>query len=264
MHSCCFPSNTQNFWVFHNKALGWKKSFSFSHGFDRPKDSRCERLNILKQLTVLVCGVVVFDQEGVTVVPDLLAGLRVVRGHQRLELRIKDTLLHSDIYGGLTVPSRYRKGPLPHGMHWRQRQTARELKKKVRFYKPIPSEQEKLLTLTSHVELCCSLHSQTVHLETKTPQRSETTHSLSQKSQALSLPWAPRKNWMKNETRSNVFPSRPLALTGNYWIRVKWAGSTESEIWNVLARLQLSSTAYETDQNLWPVKPLLSVRGADF
>lgn len=70
-------------------------------------------------LTRLVAGVVVLDQEGVAVVPDLLAGLRVVLGHQRLQLLVEDALAHHDVDGRLAIPSRYRQGSLPHGMHWR-------------------------------------------------------------------------------------------------------------------------------------------------
>lgn len=74
-----------------------------------------------RELTGLVCGVIIFYQEGVTVVPDLLAGLWVIVGDQRLQLRIKDTLSDDNIDGGLTITSWYREGSLPHGMHWRRR-----------------------------------------------------------------------------------------------------------------------------------------------
>lgn len=65
-----------------------------------------------------------------------------------------------------------------------------------------------------------------------------------------------------------VLPHRPLHffLKGNYKIREKWAGYTESDTRNVLARPQLPFTAGESDQDLWPVKPpsqLMSVNGPD-
>lgn len=55
-----------------------------------------------------------------------------------------------------------------------------------------------------------------------------------------------------------VLPSSRLTfffLKGNYKIREKWVGCTESDTRNVLARPQLPSTAGESDQDLWPVKP---------
>lgn len=71
-------------------------------------------------LTGLVCSVIVLDQKGVTVVPDLLASMRVVFGNQRLQLWIKDALSYDNINWRLTIPSWYREGSLPHGMHWRR------------------------------------------------------------------------------------------------------------------------------------------------
>lgn len=71
-------------------------------------------------LTGLVCSVIVLDQKGVTVVPDLLASMRVVFGNQRLQLWIKDALAYDNINWRLTIPSWYHEGSLPHGMHWRR------------------------------------------------------------------------------------------------------------------------------------------------
>lgn len=70
------------------------------------------------QLTRLVGRVVIFDQEGVTVVPDLLAGRGVVVSDEGLQLRIKLTFTHDNIDGRLAVASWYLEGSLPHGMHW--------------------------------------------------------------------------------------------------------------------------------------------------
>lgn len=81
------------------------------------------------ELTGLVCGVIILDQEGITVVPDLLAGLRVIVGDQRLQLRIKDALSHDNVDGRLTIASGYRKGSLPHGMHWKTGEARREQEK---------------------------------------------------------------------------------------------------------------------------------------
>lgn len=72
-------------------------------------------------LTRLVRCVVVLHQEGVAVVPDLLAGLGVVVSDQGLELCIQDALPHHDVNGRLTVASGYRQGSLPHGMHWKRK-----------------------------------------------------------------------------------------------------------------------------------------------
>lgn len=77
-------------------------------------------LNTSRVLTGLVCSVVILHQKGVTIVPDLLAGLRVIFGDQRLQLRVEDALSHNDVDGRLTITSRYREGSLPHGMHWRR------------------------------------------------------------------------------------------------------------------------------------------------
>lgn len=71
-------------------------------------------------LTGLVCSVIVLDQKRVTVVPDLLASMRVVFGNQRLQLWIKDALAYDNINWRLTIPSWYHEGSLPHGMHWRR------------------------------------------------------------------------------------------------------------------------------------------------
>lgn len=71
-------------------------------------------------LTGLVCSVIVLDQKRVTVVPDLLASMRVVFGNQRLQLWIKDALAYDNINWRLTIPSWYHEGFLPHGMHWRR------------------------------------------------------------------------------------------------------------------------------------------------
>lgn len=84
-------------------------------------------------LTGFVCSVVVLDQKGVTVVPDLLAGIRVIVGDQGLQLRVEDALPHDDIYGRLAIASWYREGSLPHGMHWRRRRRRRKFKDQ-RFY----------------------------------------------------------------------------------------------------------------------------------
>lgn len=81
-------------------------------------------------LTVLVSSVVILDQKGVTVVPDLLAGLRVVAGLQRLQIRVEDGFFHGDVDRRLMIPSWHLQGPQPHGVHWRPGQE--EEKKKQR------------------------------------------------------------------------------------------------------------------------------------
>lgn len=82
------------------------------------RSAQSQLLNHSAALTRLVNGVVVLHQEGVAVVPDLLAGLRVVLGLQRLQLLVEDALAHHDVDGRLSIPSGHRQGSLPHGMHW--------------------------------------------------------------------------------------------------------------------------------------------------
>lgn len=81
--------------------------------------------NASSALTGLVCRVIVLHQEGVTVVPDLLAGVRVVVGDQRLQRRVKDALSHDYVDGWLTVASRHGNRLLPHGMNWRRERKGR-------------------------------------------------------------------------------------------------------------------------------------------
>lgn len=80
-------------------------------------------------LTGLVCRVIVLHQKGVAVVPDLLAGVWVVVGDQRLQRRVEDALSHDYVDGGLTVASRHSNRLLPHGMNWRERRGEREGRK---------------------------------------------------------------------------------------------------------------------------------------
>lgn len=133
-------------------------------------------------LTGLVCSVIVLDQKRVTVVPDLLASIRVVFGNQRLQLWIKDALAYDNINWRLTIPSWYHEGSLPHGMHWRRWEGGRGKCKKnktqvsdiedyrfpVRVKNSWQREQQKRLpkkTLkpTFHVALRCFLHFCKIH-----------------------------------------------------------------------------------------------------
>lgn len=131
-------------------------------------------------LTGLVCGVIIFHQEGVAVVPDLLAGLRVVVSDQRLQLRIVDALPDHDVDGRLAIASWYREGFLPHGMHWRRERRRSQLKRKVILNKKTARTSScscllfkkthnklKMPTPTFHVVLCCFLHSTAVHFKNK-------------------------------------------------------------------------------------------------
>lgn len=68
-------------------------------------------------LTGLVCRVVVLDEEGVPVVPDLLAGSGVVPGNERLEVGVEDASLCADVDGRLTLSSRNFQRLLPHRVH---------------------------------------------------------------------------------------------------------------------------------------------------
>lgn len=50
-------------------------------------------------LTGLVCRVVVLDEEGVSVIPDLLAGSGVVLHNERLKVRVEDAFTRADVNG---------------------------------------------------------------------------------------------------------------------------------------------------------------------
>lgn len=94
--------------------------------FKSASETQFELLEFSKMLTGLVGRVVVLHQKGITVVPDLLAGARVITGDQRLEIAVEDALPHHDVDGGLAVSSWYCKGSLPHGMHWGEKKKAKE------------------------------------------------------------------------------------------------------------------------------------------
>lgn len=69
-------------------------------------------------LTGFVRGVVKLHQEGVSIVPDLLACPGVVSDSDGLEVGVVDALAHGDVDWGLPVTPRDGQGLLPHRVHW--------------------------------------------------------------------------------------------------------------------------------------------------
>lgn len=68
-------------------------------------------------LTGFVCGVIILDEEGISVVPDLLAGPGVVLRNERLQVGVEDAFTHADVNGRLTLSSWHFQRLLPHRVH---------------------------------------------------------------------------------------------------------------------------------------------------
>lgn len=69
-------------------------------------------------LTGFVCGVVILHEEGVPIVPDLLAGPGVVLRNERLQVGVEDAFAHADVDGRLALSSWYFQRLLPHRVHY--------------------------------------------------------------------------------------------------------------------------------------------------